>query len=80
MKKKLILLVFILSSAFMFVDFPQHCFASTLCKLFEPDQDWSLEPFCGQSHCHMDERTGRLFEIVLDCGPKPTNPESCKVI
>lgn len=61
-------------------DFPNHCFASTLCKLFEPDQDWSLEPFCGQSHCHFDEKVGRLFEVVLDCGPKPTNPDSCKVL
>lgn len=61
-------------------DFPQHCFASTLCKLFEPGQDWSLDPFCGQSHCYLDEKVGRLFEVVLDCGPKPTNPDSCKIL
>ncbi|CAG0917952.1 unnamed protein product [Notodromas monacha] len=61
-------------------DFPNHCFASTLCKLFEPDQDWSLEPFCGQSHCYLDEKVGRLFEVVLDCGPKPTNPDACKIL
>lgn len=61
-------------------DFPNYCFASTSCKLYEPGQDWDLAPFCGRSHCMFDPETRKYLEVVFDCGPKPTNPETCKII
>lgn len=61
-------------------DFPNYCFASTSCKLYEDGQDWTLAPFCGRSHCMFNRRESRFFEVVFDCGPKPENPKECEVI
>ncbi|CAG0881382.1 unnamed protein product [Cyprideis torosa] len=61
-------------------DFPNYCFASTSCKLYEPGQDWDLAPFCGRSHCMFDPALGKYLEVVFDCGPKPTNPDECKIL
>jgi hypothetical protein len=59
----------------IFLDFVGHCFASTLCKVFEPEQSWSLAPFCGKATCRA-VKTGEaekartvLAEEVIDCGP-----------
>ena len=56
-------------------DFRGHCFASTLCKVIEPGQSWSLKPFCGKATCRA-VKTGEgdaartvLAEEVIDCGP-----------
>jgi len=32
-------------------DFRDSCFASTQCKVYANQENWSLEPFCGQSKC-----------------------------
>ena len=53
------------------------CFASTQCKVYPPDETWSLEPFCGQSTCRAMKNPDakiKLLEVVLaeevvDCGP-----------
>jgi len=53
-------------------DHRQHCFASTLCQLFKPNQTWSLDPFCGRARCvALKDKSGkiRLGEEVTDCGP-----------
>ena len=57
------------------LDFRGQCFASTLCKVIEPGQSWSLKPFCGKSTCRA-VKTGEgeaartvLAEEVIDCGP-----------
>ena len=58
-------------------DFPGMCFASTQCKVYPPDETWSLEPFCGQSTCRAMKNPDakiKLLEVVLaeevvDCGP-----------
>ena len=59
----------------LFPDFRGHCFASTLCKVIEPGQSWSLKPFCGKSTCRAvktgegEEAKTVLAEEVIDCGP-----------
>jgi len=50
-------------------DFRTSCFASTQCKLFAPNETWSLLPHCGYSRCVNQTGTGRLLEEVVDCGP-----------
>merc|ERR1711862_23147 len=49
-------------------DFRDSCFASTKCKVYGPQETWSLAPFCGQSACVL-LKSGRLAEQVTDCGP-----------
>merc|ERR1712029_629658 len=49
-------------------DFRDSCFASTQCKVYSPQETWSLEPFCGQSKC-VKLKSGRLAEEITDCGP-----------
>merc|ERR1711936_253103 len=49
-------------------DFRDSCFASTQCKVFDPQETWSLAPFCGASKC-VKLKSGRLAEEVTDCGP-----------
>merc|ERR1719150_370226 len=49
-------------------DFRDSCFASTQCKVFSPQETWSLLPFCGESRC-VKLKSGRLAEEVTDCGP-----------
>ncbi|KAL7299259.1 hypothetical protein TKK_0007849 [Trichogramma kaykai] len=61
-------------------DFPGMCFASTKCATFEPKQSWDLTPFCGRSTCvSADDNSGRLFELVEDCGPLPKANPKCKL-
>ena len=36
---------------FYFADFRDSCFASTSCKVYKPEEGWSLSPFCGASKC-----------------------------
>ncbi|XP_053994414.1 uncharacterized protein LOC128888716 [Hylaeus anthracinus] len=61
-------------------DFPGMCFASTKCATIEPGKTWDLSPFCGRSTCVPDdEGTGRLFELVEDCGPLPIANPKCKL-
>ncbi|OAD54672.1 hypothetical protein WN48_06347 [Eufriesea mexicana] len=62
------------------VDFPGTCFASTKCATFEPTKSWDLTPFCGRSTCvQADDNSGRLFELVEDCGPLPKANPKCKL-
>merc|ERR1711942_21704 len=49
-------------------DFRDSCFASTKCKVYGPQETWSLAPFCGESKC-VKLKSGRLAEEVTDCGP-----------
>ncbi|XP_017761010.1 PREDICTED: uncharacterized protein LOC108551382 [Eufriesea mexicana] len=61
-------------------DFPGTCFASTKCATFEPTKSWDLTPFCGRSTCvQADDNSGRLFELVEDCGPLPKANPKCKL-
>ncbi|XP_011495747.1 PREDICTED: uncharacterized protein LOC105360525 [Ceratosolen solmsi marchali] len=61
-------------------DFPGMCFASTKCATIEPKQSWDLSPFCGRSTCvPADDNSGRLFELVEDCGPLPKANPKCKL-
>ncbi|XP_058793335.1 uncharacterized protein LOC131665466 [Phymastichus coffea] len=61
-------------------DFPGMCFASTKCATIEPKQSWELTPFCGRSTCvPADDNSGRLFELVEDCGPLPKANDKCKL-
>ena len=61
-------------------DFPGMCFASTRCATIEPTKSWELSPFCGQSTCvPADDNSGRLFELVEDCGPLPKANPKCKL-
>ncbi|KOC60823.1 hypothetical protein WH47_05601 [Habropoda laboriosa] len=61
-------------------DFPGMCFASTKCATFEPTKSWDLTPFCGRSTCVLsDDNSGRLFELVEDCGPLPKANPKCKL-
>ncbi|XP_015586656.1 uncharacterized protein LOC107263688 [Cephus cinctus] len=61
-------------------DFPGMCFASTKCATFEPGKSWDLSPFCGRSTCVLgDDNSGRLFELVEDCGPLPKANPKCKL-
>ncbi|KAJ8687448.1 hypothetical protein QAD02_023242 [Eretmocerus hayati] len=61
-------------------DFPGMCFASTKCATIEPKQSWELSPFCGRSTCvPADDNSGRLFELVEDCGPLPKPNPKCKL-
>nr|KAF7416866.1 hypothetical protein H0235_011397 [Vespula pensylvanica] len=62
------------------VDFPGMCFASTRCATIEPNKTWELSPFCGRSTCiAADDNSGRLFELVEDCGPLPKANPKCKL-
>nr|XP_033190776.1 uncharacterized protein LOC117157123 [Bombus vancouverensis nearcticus] len=61
-------------------DFPGMCFASTRCATIEPTKSWDLTPFCGRSTCvPADDNSGRLFELVEDCGPLPKANPKCKL-
>jgi hypothetical protein len=61
-------------------DFPGMCFASTKCATIEPTKSWELAPFCGRSTCvPADDNSGRLFELVEDCGPLPKANPKCKL-
>ncbi|XP_012221251.1 uncharacterized protein [Linepithema humile] len=61
-------------------DFPGMCFASTKCATIEPTKTWELSPFCGRSTCvPADDNSGRLFELVEDCGPLPKANPKCKL-
>ena len=61
-------------------DFPGMCFASTKCATIEPTKSWELSPFCGRSTCvPADDNSGRLFELVEDCGPLPKANPKCKL-
>ncbi|XP_066593258.1 uncharacterized protein [Prorops nasuta] len=61
-------------------DFPGVCFASTRCATIEPGKTWDLEPFCGRSTCvPATDNSGRLFELVEDCGPLPKSNPKCKL-
>ncbi|KAI4478389.1 hypothetical protein M0804_012043 [Polistes exclamans] len=61
-------------------DFPGMCFASTRCATIEPTKTWELSPFCGRSTCvPADDNSGRLFELVEDCGPLPKANPKCKL-
>ncbi|XP_012281004.1 uncharacterized protein LOC105700038 [Orussus abietinus] len=61
-------------------DFPGVCFASTKCATVEPGKSWELSPFCGRSTCvPADDNSGRLFELVEDCGPLPKANPKCKL-
>ncbi|CAL7952003.1 unnamed protein product [Xylocopa violacea] len=61
-------------------DFPGMCFASTKCATIEPGKTWDLSPFCGRSTCvPADDNSGRLFELVEDCGPLPKANPKCKL-
>lgn len=61
-------------------DFPGMCFASTKCATIEPTKSWDLSPFCGRSTCvPADDNSGRLFELVEDCGPLPKANPKCKL-
>ncbi|XP_015115685.1 uncharacterized protein LOC107040226 [Diachasma alloeum] len=61
-------------------DFPGMCFASTKCATVEPGKTWELSPFCGRSTCvPADDNSGRLFELVEDCGPLPKENPKCKL-
>lgn len=61
-------------------DFPGMCFASTKCATFKPKEAWDLAPFCGRSTCvPADDNSGRLFELVEDCGPLPKANPKCKL-
>lgn len=61
-------------------DFPGMCFASTKCATIEPNKTWDLSPFCGRSTCvPADDNSGRLFELVEDCGPPPKPNPKCKL-
>ncbi|KAL2713914.1 uncharacterized protein V1478_016471 [Vespula squamosa] len=61
-------------------DFPGMCFASTRCATIEPNKTWELSPFCGRSTCiAADDNSGRLFELVEDCGPLPKANPKCKL-
>ncbi|XP_020297095.1 uncharacterized protein LOC109861726 [Pseudomyrmex gracilis] len=61
-------------------DFPGMCFASTKCATIEPSKSWDLSPFCGRSTCvPADDNSGRLFELVEDCGPLPKANPKCKL-
>jgi len=61
-------------------DFPGMCFASTKCATIEPTKSWELSPFCGRSTCvPADDNSGRLFELVEDCGPLPKANPRCKL-
>jgi hypothetical protein len=63
-----------------FADFPGMCFASTKCATIEPLKSWELSPFCGRSTCVLsDDNSGRLFELVEDCGPLPKANPKCKL-
>lgn len=56
------------------------CFASTRCATIEPTKSWELTPFCGRSTCvPADDNSGRLFELVEDCGPLPKANPKCKL-
>lgn len=64
----------------LFTDFPGMCFASTRCATIEPNKTWELSPFCGRSTCiAADDNSGRLFELVEDCGPLPKANPKCKL-
>ncbi|XP_076162772.1 uncharacterized protein LOC143144342 [Ptiloglossa arizonensis] len=60
-------------------DFPGVCFAATKCQTIEPTKTWDLTPFCGRSTCVLDADSGRLFELVEDCGPMPKANPKCKL-
>ncbi|XP_051175536.1 uncharacterized protein LOC127290787 [Leptopilina boulardi] len=61
-------------------DFPGMCFASTKCATIEPTKSWDLSPFCGRSTCiNAEDNSGRLFELVEDCGPLPKPNPKCKI-
>ncbi|XP_076068483.1 uncharacterized protein LOC143040914 [Oratosquilla oratoria] len=60
-------------------DFPGLCFASTLCRVFQPGENWNLFPFCGLSTC-VETPEGGLVEVVEDCGPLPIPDERCRIL
>jgi len=61
-------------------DFPGMCFASTKCATVEPGKSWDLTPFCGKSTCVVsNDNSGRLQELVEDCGPLPLENSRCKL-
>ncbi|XP_055310585.1 uncharacterized protein LOC129573698 [Sitodiplosis mosellana] len=61
-------------------DFPGMCFASTRCATVEPGKSWDLTPFCGKSTCVVsNDNSGRLQELVEDCGPLPLENNRCKL-
>ncbi|KAK7084310.1 hypothetical protein SK128_002085 [Halocaridina rubra] len=58
-------------------DFPGHCFASTACRVFPINQQWSLRPFCGRSTCL--QGPNGLIERVEECGLRPKDSPGCVV-
>lgn len=62
-----------LNDRFVFVDFPGRCYSWTSGKWFNPNDTWSLKPFCGTSRCAAlrNTKTNKTFlgEEVTDCGP-----------
>jgi hypothetical protein len=54
-------------------DFPGRCYSWTSGNFANPNETWSLKPFCGQSRCVAlrNTETNKTFlgEEVTDCGP-----------
>jgi len=54
-------------------DFPGRCYSWTSGKWYNPNDTWSLKPFCGASRCVAlrNTKTNKTFlgEEVTDCGP-----------
>merc|ERR1711902_54469 len=54
-------------------DFPGRCYSWTSGKWFNPNDTWSLKPFCGKARCVAlrNTKTNKTFlgEEVTDCGP-----------
>jgi len=53
-------------------DFPGKCYSWVSQKWFQPNETWSLKPFCGSSRCTglRNTKTNKTFlgEEVQDCG------------
>ncbi len=39
------------------------CFASTQCKVYHPNDTWSLAPFCGKSTCRAMKNRKKIVII-----------------
>merc|ERR1712025_573524 len=54
-------------------DFPGRCYSWTSGKWYNPNDTWSLKPFCGKARCVAlrNTKTNKTFlgEEVTDCGP-----------
>jgi len=54
-------------------DFPGRCYSWTSGKWYNPNDTWSLKPFCGSARCVAlrNTKTNKTFlgEEVTDCGP-----------